>query len=37
MLPQAAYAYIAILKESWPEINLVTFCKIMLAYNYHHK
>lgn len=37
MLPQVAYAYICILKENWPEVNLLSFCKILLAYNYHHK
>lgn len=37
MLPQVAYAYVCILKETWPEINLLAFCKILLGYNYHFK
>lgn len=37
MLAQAAYAYIYILKQNWPEINILSFIKIMLSYNYHYK
>ena len=37
MLPQCAYCHIHILKEHWPELNILSFIKIIMDYNYHHK
>lgn len=37
MLPQAAYAYICILKEYWPELSIWSLFKIVFSYNYYHK
>jgi hypothetical protein len=37
MLAQAAYAYICVLKESWPEMSIFSFLRIMLGFNYYHK
>ena len=37
MLAQCPYAYICILKETWPEIGLFSFIRIMFEFNYCSK